>query len=184
MRITFWKIFIFLGLVLVSIYFWNPFGTATLDPRARLFGVTLYKISNSSMAPTLEKGDHVLVKTFAYANKPPKLGDIVVFKDTGTNGDFAKRVVARGGDTIAVKDNVAIRNGKILTEDYIQVSTESAFTEVFEEVTVPDNRLFVLGDNRQNSRDSRYLGFISEDKLIGKVFYIWRSNDHDRDGSI
>lgn len=94
------------------------------------------------------------------------------------------RVIGKPGDLVSVIDAKAIVNGKQLNESYVENQPSVCRVKDFNEKIVPKNHFFILGDNRCNSVDSRIFGFIKADKLIGKVFYIWMSNDNDRVGKI
>ncbi|MBB3059492.1 signal peptidase I [Microbulbifer rhizosphaerae] len=167
------------GVIALTVYLINPFGTATLDPRARIWGIMYYHIPSASMMPTLNPGDYILVKTFAYANTMPEIGDIVVYKPPQLNVPFIGRVMARPGDNISVQDSIAIVNGQRQEENYILKPEGVCYIRDFPETTVPDEALFIVGDNRCNSRDSRMFGTVSQNNLIGKVSYIWDSSDKD-----
>jgi len=163
------------------IYIINPFGTATLDPRARIWGITFYHIPSASMMPTLTPGDYILVKTFAYANTTPEVGDMVVYKPPHLDTPFVGRVMARGGEKISVQDATAIVNGQRQQEDYILKPHGKCYIVDFPEAQVPESMLFVMGDNRCNSVDSRSFGFVNQSSLIGKVFYIWSTEEKDKE---
>ena len=139
----------------------------------RTYVVQLFYIPSGSMEPTLHgatadhSGDRVVVNKFVYRFNPPQRGDIVVFvAPTEADKDFIKRVIAVGGDVIEIRDGHVIVDGKPTTETY--VAGEFAGAE-FGPVDVPKGKLFVIGDNRGNSSDSRVFGPIDEDKVIGEA---------------
>ena len=132
-------------------------------------------VQGSSMYPTLENNDRLVLNKIEYLIGEPDYGDIVVLKATETE-DYVKRVIAKGGDTIAIKDQVVYLNGVALTEDYINTDPY----DDFDEVTVPEGCYFVMGDNRANSSDSRYttVGFVEKERIKGHViFRFWPFSD-------
>lgn len=154
---------------------------AALVLRATL--IQTYYIPSTSMAPTLEVGDRLMVYKLAFSIGDVEKGDLVVFSrpsrlpDSPIN-DFVKRVVALEGEKVEVTDGDLYIDGSRVDEPYLESST---VTNDFEEVEVPDGHVFVMGDNRQNSRDSRDFGPIQEELLVGEVFLrIWPFNNFGR----
>ena len=163
----------------------------------RAFVVQAFKIPSGSMKDTLLIGDHILVNKFIYGVKlpftnytlipvkDPGRGDIVVFKyPKDPKVDYIKRVVGIAGD------KVEIRNKKVFLNGVPQELAQAVFKEPaniflpqrdnFGPVTVPANSLFVMGDNRDQSSDSRFWGFVSVPALKGKAFMIyWSWNKED-----
>lgn len=131
----------------------------------RPFLVEPFFIPSESMSPTLNPGDRVLAAKPAYLLDGPARGDLVVFDDG--DGAVIKRVVGLAGDVVSVEDGVLVVNGESRREPYVDYElTDSTF---FGPVTVPEGHVFVMGDNRSNSRDSRTIGPVSEEDLIGRV---------------
>jgi len=135
-------------------------------------------VKEHSMEDTLHPNDYIFLSKQAYSmGSAPKSGDIVVFHSslesddgTGATKNLIKRVIAVAGDSVEIHDGVVYVNDKALKEPYTKDgSTDGQMPEI----TVPAGDLFLLGDNRQASRDSRdpAVGFISEDKLIGKAVF-------------
>jgi signal peptidase I len=134
-------------------------------------------VKEHSMEDTLHPNDYIFLSKQAYAmGGEPERGDIVVFHSSLETDDgsgtknLIKRVIAVAGDTVEIHDGVVYVNGEGLVEPYIK----DGYTDgQMPEITVPEGDLFLLGDNRQSSRDSRdpSVGFISEDKLIGKAVF-------------
>jgi signal peptidase I len=133
-------------------------------------------VKEHSMEDTLFPNDYIFLNKQAYSfGGEPKPGDIVVFHSDlesadGTLKNLIKRVIAVEGDTVEIHDGIVYVNGKALKESY----TKDGYTDgQMPEITVPENDLFLLGDNRQSSRDSRdpSVGFIPENKLIGKAIF-------------
>jgi signal peptidase I len=135
-----------------------------------------YKIPSPSMEPTLRVHDRLLANKFIYnfSDAEPGRGDIVVFESVeNPEEDLVKRVVGLPGDTIALKSGVLRVNGKPKEEPYIHSNPCLAYkpkTCSFGPVQVPGNHVFVMGDNRANSHDSRFFGAVPDKNLIGKPF--------------
>ena len=152
--------------VLVALAFILAMGIKT-------FVVQPFIIPSTSMENTLLVGDRVLVSKFAYRFGEPRYGDVVVFtspEDGKT--DLIKRVIAVAGQTVDVQDGRVIVDGKPLTEPYINPDFQSHY-DADEAVKVPAGTVWVMGDNRANSKDSRYIGPIATSKIRGKAFAIY-----------
>jgi len=165
----------------------------------RAYVVQAFKIPSGSMIPTLLIGDHILVNKFIYGTKipfsdkrvlvfkKPERGDIIVFKyPENPEKDFIKRVVATGGDVIEERDKSVYVNKKTAAEPYVQHSDSSVKAggndprDNFGPLTVPDGKVFVMGDNRDQSYDSRYWGFVDLSEIKGKaliIYWSWDPND-------
>jgi signal peptidase I len=162
----------------------------------RTFVVQAFKIPSGSMIPTLVIGDHILVNKFIYGVKipftdtrifefkVPRKGDIIVFRyPENPEKDFIKRVIAAEGDTIEERNKVVYVNGAQVFEPYIQHSDTHTRMGSFDPrdnfgpITVPDDKLFVMGDNRDQSYDSRYWGFVDFKEVRGKAFLVYWSWD-------
>jgi len=167
------------------------------------FLVQAFFIPSSSMEPTLLPGDRVLVNKLAYRFGDVGRGDVVVFEnpdpalqpDRSILGSFVhwlgeglgfaqpededliKRVIGVAGDTVEIRDRTAYVNGEALAEPYLTPDARAAMGD-YGPVTVPEGMLFVLGDNRGNSADSRAIGFVPEDRVVGRAFVIiWPPSD-------
>lgn len=140
-------------------------------------GYKIYKADGPSMTPAIETGDRLTVDPAYYQDHPVIPGDIVIF-DAPNGNEYVKRVVALPGDKVRMADNTLIVNNNPQFEPYIQEGIirsnqeGRAFNGDFPETVVPGNSVFVLGDNRPNSMDSRTLGSIGMDKVKGKVIRI------------
>jgi len=165
----------------------------------RTFVIQAFKIPSRSMVPTLLIGDQILVNKFIYGVKIPYLrktiipvtnpekGDIVVFiYPNDRSKDFIKRVIGITGDKIEIKNKRIFINDKEYSDSYGVYSDNLIYPGViqprdnFGPVTVPQNSLFVMGDNRDESSDSRYWGFVDIKDVEGKAFIIyWSWNRED-----
>lgn len=153
----------------------------------RTFVVQAFKIPSGSMLPTLQIGDHILVNKFIYWFTAPERGDIIVFKFPQDEGrDFIKRVIGLPGETIEIRGKQVFINGKPLEEPYAihldarVMGNPHSPRDSFGPVTVPEGHLFVMGDNRDHSMDSRFWGFLDLKKVKGKAFLIYWSWDGER----
>jgi signal peptidase I len=165
----------------------------------RTFLVQAYKIPSGSMIPTLLVGDYLLVNKLAYGIKNPFTGkfiylrrlpkrkEIVVFAyPLNKKLDFIKRVIGLPGDVIQIVNKKVYVNGKLLKEPYVQHTDSRVFPKEisprdnFGPVKVPPGEIFVLGDNRDQSYDSRFWGFVPIQNLKGKAWIIYFSWDSQR----
>jgi signal peptidase I len=172
----------------------------------KTFVLQAFYIPSASMEPTLAVGDRVLVEKIGYRFGSPGRGDVIVFEKelpsvapleedepiwtdiidgikglfgfpTGDSQDFIKRVIAVGGDTVEGRDGKVFVNGEELPEPYLPPGVQ---TSTFGPVDVPDGEIFVMGDNRGNSDDSRSFGPIEEDQVVGHAFLlVWPPADFD-----
>ena len=131
-------------------------------------------VIGQSMAGTLEGGDEILVNRFIYKVTNPKPNDIIVFQPNGNEKShyYVKRVVAVPGDTVMIKNGALYVNGEPF-EDEIQAASIEEAGLASEEITLAQDEFFVLGDNRNNSEDSRYanIGNIKKQHIIGKAWF-------------
>jgi signal peptidase I len=162
----------------------------------RAFVVQAYKIPSGSMKPTLQIGDYLLVNKFIYGVKAPFTGstlipvkqpvpgDIIVFKyPKDPKLDYIKRVIAVAGDRVEIRNKQVFVNGKAIEDPHAHYSSGAVEPAAFSRrdnmppLSVPDGHLFVLGDNRDNSRDSRFWGFVPLQDIRGKALIIYWSWD-------
>lgn len=140
-------------------------------------------IPSGAMIPTLQINDNVLIDKLAYRSQPPKRGDIIIFKPTKTllsqnfKDAFIKRVIGLPGDKVEVRNKKVYINNQPLKENYIAEPP----TWKYGPVTVPPNSYFVLGDNRNNSYDSHYWGFVPKELIIGQAVKIFWPPSRQRD---
>jgi signal peptidase I len=173
----------------------------------RTFVVQAFKIPTGSMEENLLIGDHLLVNKFIFGPSVSSLertllplatvkrDDVVVFKyPEEPDRDFIKRVIGLPGETVEVREKKVYINGKPLDEPFVHFLQPAATTpselheitsfdvrERYGPVTVPPNQYFVMGDNRDNSQDSRYWGFLPSDYIKGRALVIYWSYEADRD---
>ncbi len=162
----------------------------------RTFVIQAFKIPSGSMEPTLEIGDHLLVNKFIYGIKipfssinlfplkSPQRGDVIVFiYPPEPDKDFIKRVIAVGGDTVSMVNKKLYINGVEVADPHAVYRENTILLgevqklDNFGPVTVPKGDLFVLGDNRDHSFDSRFWGFVPLKDVLGKAFTIYWSWD-------
>jgi len=154
----------------------------------KTFVMQAFFIPSESMEPLLEKGDRVLVNKLSYHLHDINRGDVVVFERPEDSNaeikDLIKRVIGLPGESVVIKDNRVFINGKALDEPYLPPGTINQPTGSYahhctpeDPCVVPPNSVWVMGDNRTNSSDSRYIGPIPEDKIVGRAFVIvWPFN--------
>ena len=169
----------------------------------RTFIIQAFKIPSGSMLETLQIGDQILVNKFIYGIKipftdgktlipvkDPQKGDIIVFKyPEDPSKDFIKRVIATGGDTVEIiNKNLYVNDKLIQDEPYAVHKDKEIIPGIFshrdnlKKFTVPEHKLFVMGDNRDNSHDSRFWGFVDLTAVRGKALIIYWSWNKDRFG--
>lgn len=139
----------------------------------RYFIVELYIVDGPSMQPTLESSERLVVNKFIYRFKQPEKGDVLVFKyPKDQSRDFIKRVIATAGDSIEVKENHVYVNGKLINEPYI---LDEPMKGSYPLAVVPEGHIFVMGDHRNNSEDSRFrdVGFVPLELVKGKAVLVF-----------
>lgn len=158
----------------------------------RTFIIEPFYIPSGSMLNTLQEGDRVFVKKFGYGiHLPllkgeiislgePELGDVVVFPyPEDPSKDFIKRVVGMPGDTVEIRAKKFYRNGKEVVDEPYAIHIDPNIThgvrDYMAPTVVPEGMFFVMGDNRDNSRDSRYWGFVDKKSIYGRAFIIYWS---------
>jgi len=162
----------------------------------RAFVIQAFRIPSESMYDTLLKGDFLFVNKFEYGPKipfthirlpglhPPRRGDVIVFQfPQNPSQDFIKRCIATGGQTVQVIDKKVFVDGVELKEPYVKHSDPEIrpagydFRDNFGPFTVPSGMLFMMGDNRDNSNDSRYWGPLDMDLVKGRAMFLYWSWD-------
>lgn len=130
-----------------------------------------FRIPSGSMIPTLQIQDYIFASKLSYRFNEPKRGDIVVFKyPKDTTRFFVKRLIAVGGESVALKNSKLYIDGRQVAEDYLP---EGLRFPDYGPVTVPEGNYFMMGDNRNNSSDSRDWGFVTESLIVGKEIFIY-----------
>lgn len=150
-----------------------------------------YTIPSESMFSTLMVGDFLVLNRLAYKFSEPERGDVVVFEyPLEPNKDFIKRVVGTPGDKLKLVNKVLYVNGEAIEEPYRRINTQTPIpTELshkdnFDEFTVPEGKYFMMGDNRDNSYDSRFWGFVDGSKIKGKALMIYWSLESPKYNSV
>jgi signal peptidase I len=143
----------------------------------RPFIMEAFYIPSESMVPTLEVGDRVFVNKFVYRLWEPERGDIVVFKSVeGGDEDLVKRIVALAGDEVTVEDGVLRVNGEVQEEPFVNQGLPDRGT--YGPTRVPEGKVFAMGDNRANSRDSRFFGPVPIENIEGEAFVVFWPLSH------
>jgi signal peptidase I len=185
-------------------YFESILVAVVLALFVRTFVFQAFKIPTGSMKPNLLVGDHLIVNKFIFAPavfglerallpmRPIERGDIIVFKfPEEPERDFIKRVIGLPGDTLELRNQTVLINGQALTEPYAHYlfppaaegQMEGDLRRKYGPVTVPDGHFFMMGDNRDDSQDSRFWGFLPETYVKGRALFIYWSFDTPEDGS-
>ena len=132
-------------------------------------------VVGSSMAPTLENKQEILVNRFIYSVSDPKPNDVVVFLPNGNEKAhyYVKRIIGVPGDTVQIKDGAVYVNGGLF-EEAVETAAILDAELAADEITLEEDEYFVLGDNRNNSEDSRYanIGNVKKEYIIGKAWFV------------
>jgi signal peptidase I len=147
----------------------------------KLFLFQAFMIPSESMAPALAVGDRVLVNKISYRLHDVHRGDLIVFERPplaqapGDDSDLVKRVIGLPGETIEARDGIVLVDGEAIAERYLP---DAVTTADFAAVTLGSDELWVMGDNRGNSRDSRVFGPVPEEYVFGRAFVrVWPISD-------
>jgi signal peptidase I len=156
----------------------DPLDNKTMDAFSKLMekltGVAGFTMRADAMEPTIMPGDTIIASEAPYRNADPQPGDIIVFTyPADTSVAFVSRVIALGDTTLEVRSGLAVVGGHVVREDYVPDSEKKTpDARTFAATHVPAGQLFVMGDNRDHSEDSRYKGFVPRNLVIGKVMKI------------
>jgi signal peptidase I len=152
----------------------------------RSFVVQAYKIPAGSMMPTLNIGDHILTNKYIYRTSTPKRGDLIIFpfpKDP--RKDYIKRVIGLPGEVFELKNKIAYINEKKLKDPHAYFVSNEVFQisdnprDNMKPVMIPEGKVFVMGDNRDQSLDSRFFGFVDIKTVKAKaeiIYWSWDKN--------
>jgi signal peptidase I len=179
-----WKILIaaWVGLLVGWVVLQEPLG------RNARSHAQAFTVPSGAMEPTLLVGDYVMTDKARYLEGVPRRGDIIVFKyPLDERRDFIKRIVGLPGERIVVRGHRVDVNGQLLEEPYLEGRIASladgrscVYAFGCDTTSVPAESYFVMGDNRDNSQDSRHWGFVRRDRIVGRAFTVYWSWDRDR----
>ena len=156
--------------LLALVYALNPLHTPTKDPHLRLFGLASYREPGTSMEPTLPYQEVFLASAWPYRAADPRPGDIVVFQlPQNASTVLVKRVIAAGGSTLEIVEGVTRVDGRALAEPYVRAAPRRPSSRNLAPVRVPAGSYFVMGDNRDQSEDSRDFGPVPRERILAKV---------------
>ncbi len=149
----------------------------------RTFVIAHFVVEGESMYSTLDTNDRVFVNKLSYRLHDPNRGDVVVLHQvTGASErDLIKRVIGLPGESVEVRNCTVLIDGRVLNEPYLDpevVTPTDCGGDYLLDGVVPDNHVFVMGDNRGGSQDSRVIGPINEDDLVGRAFVVFWPQSH------
>jgi signal peptidase I len=149
--------------------------------------VKMFKIPSGSMKPTVEIGDHLMCDRMYYRSHNPQRGDVIIFQNTkDENKDYLKRIVGLPGDTIELRQNTLFVNGEAVDEPYAVYNGNGnrswSIPRNYGPYFISENEYFVMGDNRDNSRDSRHFDTVKREKILGKAIFVYFSWDMNISG--
>jgi len=155
----------------------------------RIFVVSAYRVSSGSMEDALIEGDYIFVNKLAYEFSPPKIGDVIVFENPfDAKRDYIKRIVAAEGQTVEIVDKVLYVDGQVAQIPTMSKHSDSKTLpgilsprDNFEPLQVPTGQYFVMGDNRDDSQDSRFWGCVDKSYIKGKALFVYFSYEPDPD---
>jgi signal peptidase I len=181
-----WYLYIIIFLIHIFVIF--PLAESILIDRIAL--VKAYRTPSNAMEPTLLLGDHLIAGMQYYKNKMPERGDVIIFPSPeDPSKDFIKRVIGLEGEKIEIKDKSVFINDNQIEDpwsvhtDLIVLPKDASSRDNYGPVIVPKGYIFVLGDNRDNSFDSRFLGFIDTAQIKGKPLFVYWAKDKKRIGT-
>lgn len=170
--------YVYVGIILIQ-----GFVIGQVQSDLALSSVRAYKIPTQSMSPILQSGDGMIADLRAYKKKTPARGDLMVFKYPNDESvPYVKRVIGLPGETIEIRSRIVFVNGKPLTENYVRYFDPGSLYEHYGAYKLSTGEYFVLGDNRDNSQDSRHFGFVKQSEVIGQARYIYWAKDRSRIG--
>lgn len=136
------------------------------------------EVNGKSMEPTFQTGDRIYIEKVSYRFSNPERGDIVVFKAPPTHDDleFVKRIIAIPGDKLEIKDGDIYVNDNKIEETYLYKDTDTfpmTFVLANNPLIIPEDKYFVMGDNRNHSSDSREWGLVDRSEIVGRAIFRW-----------
>jgi signal peptidase I len=158
-------------LTLIAVYVINPFGARSVDPRQRITGYGLYRVPSSNMLPGIKPNQILITRAGYYVKRTPQRGDVVTLLVPGYEGQvWLQRIIGLPGETIAIEAGKVLIDGRPLEEAYVSPERARAdYSLSMAAMTIPTDRFFLLGDNRDNSMDSRMLSLTRREDVTGKV---------------
>ncbi len=178
------KWYIYLALFLINLFLIQPLFSFVVRNNFRA-----YRLPTSSMEPALTVGDHFIASMGYYKSERPKRGDVIIFPNPKEpSKDLVRRVIGLESEKVEILHDKIYINDKLIEDSWgsferKELSGHLSFLENFGPVVAPTGSLFVLGDNRHNSQDSRLWGFVDFSKVRGKALYIYWAKDKNRIGS-
>jgi signal peptidase I len=170
--------FVYVGYILIALLLANTYSSFVIVPHF----IQAYKMPSGSMEPTLLIGDHLLAGKLLINRTAPKRGDIIIFKyPKNPESAMVKRLIGEPGEKVEIRERAVYINNKPLKEDYVQYIDPSSADQSYGPITVPPESYFVLGDNRDNSMDSRFWNCVPRKYLLGKPLFIYWSFETPRD---
>ena len=143
----------------------------------RYFVIQPFIVRGASMEPNFENREYLVIDEFSFYFRNPKRSEVIVFRyPRDPRQFFIKRVIGLPGETVGIHDGKVFIDGEELKESYIpeNFGTQGAFfLQTGQEVTVPEGQFFVMGDNRNNSSDSRYWGFVPMKDIVGRAWFVY-----------
>jgi signal peptidase I len=154
-----------------------------LQENVVLSSIRAYKIPTQAMSPTLEIGDRLVADMNAYKKNTPARGDVIIFKYPKNESVlYIKRVIGLPGEKLEMIGRTVYVNGKALAEGPVQYIDPDSIHGHYGPYDIPQGQYFVMGDNRDNSQDSRFWGFVKQHQLLGQARYLYWAKDKSRIG--
>src|SRR5579884_1395038 len=155
---------------------------AAIGTAVYLFIAQPHKVSGSSMYPNFKNNDYIITNKIGYDFEKPQRGQVIVFKNPkDLSQDFIKRIIGLPGEKVKIQDGHVFINDQQLPEPYLPDGLQTmagAFAQEGQEIDIPPDNYFVLGDNRPASSDSREWGFVTRQEIIGQAFFrYWPENE-------
>ena len=155
--------------IVLFVFWWSSFG-ALISYKDKILGVDVYRVSGSSMAPTLRSGEYTIVDTWIYQHANPERKDIVLLQLNYSRTSYIKRIVAVPGDTISF--NRSSFKLESPTNKIAKESLEYKLENGKVTMVIPENNYFVIGDNITNTQDSRHFGTVKKKEILGRFCYV------------